>query len=848
MIASIFQSLTALLLAGALLYPVFSHPRFLRTPLLRDLSVGAIFAVTIYALTLASVDLPGGGTINAKAGVLILSGYLAGPLGGAIALTVAFALRVEVGGEVMPLGLGTILAYYLLGLALRRSHPIRAWPVLPRPALKFAAIGFVLVQLGAIVIGLATGAVPDPENARVNVIAFFLTGILSLLLLWFIVHFANRFADDTRQKIALLGQLKAVMERNRMGAFTYPGHGDQIEVDQGFLNIYEIKGAPGLWPIETFVNAVHPDDRDDARSEIKEAIAGHRRPVVRDFRVVLPKGDIREFRAFAVGEPTPENGIRITGFHSDMTDMHRAEVEHAQAEHQLATIAENIPGVIAQSYWANGEMRRLLYIGPKCEAYWGYAPEAIMANRYLIRGNATEDDIARFMAAVARGVETGDPIQVRVPLHNKNGELFWFDFRAKAVKLPGDPGYRIDGIYVDVTGEVAANEEAQAQRDLAHQAQKNESIGKLTGGVAHDFNNILAVILGNLELLREHATDPRQLVMIDAGIDASKRGADLTRSLLAFARRARLQPELLDLNEVARQAKNWMRRALPESVEVETSLLAGLWQTKADVASLESALLNLILNARDAMDGQGKLTIETANVRIDEAYVDARNEEITPGRYVMLAVSDTGSGIPEGAIGNIFEPFYTTKPPGAGSGVGLSMVMGFVRQSGGTVQVYSEPGRGTTFKLYFPVTDEAAARAPTARKIPAPGATGQQRILLAEDEEAVRDVLVATLEKAGYEVVSTHNGDTALDLFERDSDFDLLVTDIVMPGEHQGTGLARALRGMRPNLPVVFLSGYAAEATVHGNGLRPEDIRLMKPVPRDDLLIAVSRALAQGGG
>jgi CheY-like chemotaxis protein len=312
--------------------------------------------------------------------------------------------------------------------------------------------------------------------------------------------------------------------------------------------------------------------------------------------------------------------------------------------------------------------------------------------------------------------------------------------------------------------------------------------------------------------------------------------------LLAFARKARLTPEVLDLNNVVREAKNWMGRALPESVLVETSLLAGVWPIEADRSSLESALLNLILNARDAMSGQGNLTIETANVRIDEAYINARQEELTPGRYVMLAVSDTGEGISEGDLTSIFEPFFTTKPLGEGSGLGLSMTVGFMKQSGGTVQVYSEVGEGTTFKLYFPVAVAVDAKRELAKPIPAEAqvAGSGRRVLVAEDESAVRDTLVTILERAGYVVTATTSGDNALAIFEADPTFDLLLTDIVMPGKLQGTHLAKALRQRWPDLPIIFMSGYASEATVHGNGLKPEDIRLMKPVRRADLLAALA--------
>jgi len=288
-----------------------------------------------------------------------------------------------------------------------------------------------------------------------------------------------------------------------------------------------------------------------------------------------------------------------------------------------------------------------------------------------------------------------------------------------------------------------------------------------------------------------------------------------------------------------------MRRALPESISVETSLLANAWPVQLDRSSLESALLNLIVNARDAMGGFGNLTIETANLRIDEAYVDSRDEELSVGRYVLLAVSDTGTGISRQNLDRLFEPFFTTKAPGSGSGVGLSMVQGFVKQSGGTVQVYSEVGVGTTFKLYFPAFNGEVPSESGLAPVGLANVEGEARILLAEDDVNVRRVLEAMLKGAKYAVVSVNSGDAALEVFHSEPKFDLLVTDIVMPGRLQGTGLAKEIRLLQPSLPIIFLSGYAAEATVHGNGLQPEDVRLMKPVAKQDLLDAVFHRLAE---
>ncbi|ASJ75822.1 transporter substrate-binding domain-containing protein [Granulosicoccus antarcticus] len=384
----------------------------------------------------------------------------------------------------------------------------------------------------------------------------------------------------------------------------------------------------------------------------------------------------------------------------------------------------------------------------------------------------------------------------------------------------------------------------ELHREQAEHSSKLVAIGQLTGGIAHDFNNLLAVTLGNLELIK-YATEKKEIDRLaDQAIKASLRGADLTRNMLAFARKSRLSPEVIDLNKVVVETKSWIGRILRETVSVESTLQANLWKVSADRNSTESALLNLIVNARDAMNGRGCLRLETANCRIDETFSDSGDEQLAPGRYVMLSISDTGHGVPSDSLEQIFVPFYTTKAVGQGTGLGLSMVMGFMQQSGGTVRVASEQGRGTTFTLYFPATEELEL--PERRKRqPAIAAGVDHRILLAEDEEAVREVLASLLEWAGYRVEAVASGDEAFVRFKADPTFDLLLTDIVMPGELQGTDLAEALRALRPTLPVVFMSGYADEEIEHGSSLLAEGIHLVKPVQRVDLLAAMNKAISQ---
>lgn len=453
----------------------------------------------------------------------------------------------------------------------------------------------------------------------------------------------------------------------------------------------------------------------------------------------------------------------------------------------------------------------------------------------IIEGMNHPDDLEKgreVCRQLLRGESLEDMARVRV----KDGKYRYIKKIFTAKEMPDGRKGVVDIVAQDMT-------EIFSVREQLLQAQKLEAIGQLTGGVAHDFNNLLAVILGNLELLQEKISNEQENKFIASAIAATMRGADLTKNMLSFARRARLEPKTLDLNDVVRNTKNWSSRALPATINVETSLLAGLWKVSCDPTSTESAILNLFLNARDAMPDGGKLTVETANVRIDQEYLETRQEEKMPGRYVMLAISDTGAGIPKENLPEIFEPFFTSKGPGEGSGLGLSMVQGFMKQSGGAVRVYSEVGVGTTFNLYFPamfdVSESASIDAPTRRLSATQGAS----ILVAEDEPDLRNVIVTILESHGYQVVAADSGDAALKVYEKNGPFDLLLTDIVLPGKLQGPKLAKALRELQPSLAAVFMSGYANEAMVHGNGLRPDDVRLMKPVSKTKLTEAVQRAL-----
>ncbi len=384
----------------------------------------------------------------------------------------------------------------------------------------------------------------------------------------------------------------------------------------------------------------------------------------------------------------------------------------------------------------------------------------------------------------------------------------------------------------ELRAEIARRDRSEAQ---LRQLQKMEAIGQLTGGIAHDFNNMLAIIIGSLDVMKRRLVDGRGDVerYLAHAMDGAKRAAVLTHRLLAFARRQPLAPAVVDANALVAGMEELLRRTLGATVALECVLAGGLWRCCVDPGQLENALLNLAVNARDAMPEGGRLTIETQNAWLDDAYV-AAEADVAPGQYVLLAVSDTGTGMPAEVIARAFDPFFTTKGEGRGTGLGLSQVQGFVKQSGGHVRIYSEPGHGTAVKLYLPRhrgEGPAMVREPPPAEL-APG--GQELLLLVEDDPEVRRVHAGMLRELGYAVREAADGDAALALLPELEGLALLFTDVVMPGMN-GRVLAERARAMRPGLRVLYTTGYTPNAIVH-NGVVDTGVDLLtKPFTFDQL-------------
>jgi PAS domain S-box-containing protein len=402
----------------------------------------------------------------------------------------------------------------------------------------------------------------------------------------------------------------------------------------------------------------------------------------------------------------------------------------------------------------------------------------------------------------------------------------------------GDDG-GVDGVMAMLTD---ITEQRHAEQAL-HQAQKMEAVGQLTGGVAHDFNNLLTVVLGNLQLLGlELGERPELLELVQSATKAAKRGAELNRTLLAFSRKQRLAPTPVDLNGLIDGMAGMLRRTLGEQIQVVVAPDRQLHPAMADPAQLETALLNLAVNARDAMPQGGTLTIETATAYLDQHYAE-REVDVKPGPYVLLAVSDTGTGMTPEVQRRAFEPFFTTKDTGKGSGLGLAMVYGFVKQSGGHLKIYSELGHGTTIKLYLPTGGDLADLAAPAATATLPQPTGHETVLVVEDEEDVRALVVRLLSGLGYQVLQAGDGRKALELLQQDSPIDLLFTDVVLPGGTNGPELARVAASRRPDIKVLYTSGYTGNAIQQLDALAAEVRLISKPYRIEELARKVRCAL-----
>jgi two-component system, cell cycle sensor histidine kinase and response regulator CckA len=591
----------------------------------------------------------------------------------------------------------------------------------------------------------------------------------------------------------------------------------------------EIIGSP-------YYSHVHPRDEDVSREVLNGMIAGTIDSLAAERRYLCADGS--EFWGLVSSRRIVDSNDRFAAIVSsitDFTELRNAEEALRRSEEHHRNIFMNAPFGITRTTVAD----RQLAVNPSMARILGYgSPEEMqsMAEGRKISEAIYEDPRERARVVAAALGEPGWHSFEGIRMRRKDGTTAITNITVRALGSSGAATEELETFIEDITERKRAEAEHEKLQAQFQQAQKMEAVGRLAGGIAHDFNNLLTVILGysDMAVAQTPAEDPGRMFL--AGIsDAARRAARLTTQLLAFSRKQILQPKLIDMDELIIGMADMLRRLLGEDIELRVLRPQGLWRVHADPGQIEQVVMNLAVNARDAMPGGGTLTIETANTRIDAAYahghVDARQ-----GGYVLLTVSDSGIGMDGATLARIFEPFFTTKEVGKGTGLGLATVYGIVKQSGGHIACYSEPGRGTTFRVFLPRAGEGAAEGEEAGDEKAAAKGGTETLLLVEDDAMMRGFTGLLLKEAGYTVLVACDGSDAIRLLaERAARPALLITDVVMPGM-DGKAVAEAVHVLHPGLPVLFLSGYTEDVIVNRGVLEPGVQFLAKPFTADTLL------------
>ncbi len=611
-----------------------------------------------------------------------------------------------------------------------------------------------------------------------------------------------------------------------------------------------------------WLDHIHPDDRARVDRDIHAVIEGggtawnseyRFRRADGSFASVLDRGTVLRG---GVGEP-----LRMIGAMLDLTVRQAAEAALAQSEERLrfATEAGDM------GFWDVDLVRDALIWPPRTKAMFGISPEVAVSMRDFHDGLHPDDraaTVAAFAAAADPARRALYDVEYRT-VGKEDGVVRWVAAKGRG-HFEGDRCVRVVGVAIEITARKLADARLQelnehlesrvleevAQRtrveDALRQSQKMEAVGQLTGGIAHDFNNMLATVIGPLDLLamRMGDSDPRAKRYIDMAIDGATRAAQLTQRLLAFSRQQPLQPVPLDVNRLVAGMSDLLVHSLGSSIRLETVLAAQVWCTFADANQLENVILNLAVNARDALPGGGRLVVETANCTIAD-HDGAAAAEVPEGEYVRITVADNGSGMPPEVIAKAFDPFFTTKKVGQGTGLGLSQVYGFVKQSAGHVNIDSTPGQGTTVTLYLPRRRvDVAPSPPAGREDNRPLSGGRELVLVVEDEPGVRQFSIEALTELGYPVLAAEGAATALTLLDRHPDIALLFTDVVMP-EVNGRQLADEALRRRPTLKVLFTTGYSRNALENDGVLDPDVHLIGKPFTLEELALRVRAVLAE---
>jgi len=601
---------------------------------------------------------------------------------------------------------------------------------------------------------------------------------------------------------------------------------------------------------EDWVRRVHPEDREATEKKFREAVAGKVRDYTVQYRIIRPSdGETRWISVRSTIE-RDENGraIRLVGAHTDVTEQVAADQALRQSEERFRKLADQLAELNATLAQRVEEKTRerdriwnvsqdLLLVADRAGIWRTVNPawtRTLGWSEAELLGRTSQwlehpDDGGLTRSQVRKLGEVDTTVRFESRFRHKDGTYRWLSWTGVADRQ------HIYAVARDVTAEKAAAERLKATEEALLQSQKMEAVGQLTGGIAHDFNNLLTGIVGSLDLLQTRLNQGRTENVgryIDAAMTSANRAAALTHRLLAFARRQPLIPKSVDANQLVVSLEDLLRRTIGEAIDLAIVVSDDLWNTLCDPNQLESALLNLAINARDAMPDGGKLTISTANARLDG--VSADTPALAPGDYICVAVTDTGTGMSAEVAARAFDPFFTTKPIGQGTGLGLSMIYGFARQSNGHATIDSKPGQGTSVRLYLPRHHSGAVAGPASAAATAERSATGETVLVVEDEPVVRAVILEMLVEQGYRTLEAVDGPSGLRILQGNEQIDLLVTDVGLPGIN-GRQLADQARETRPGLKILFVTGYAESVAIADGFLQPGMEMITKPFDLDNL-------------
>lgn len=699
----------------------------------------------------------------------------------------------------------------------------------------------------------------DASKPRFIAIAGVATSVLLSLLVWALASGRGRALalahNMTHQLRESEFRWKYALEGAGDGVWDWNNLTNEVQYSKRWKAMLgysdeDIKNTMSEWE-----RLLHPDDAPHVQAALDAYGSGAQPNYSVQFRMRCKDGSWKWIlaRAMAVSRDSAGHPLRTIGTHTDITRTKLDEQALLELNARLAAEQQRVRIILQNSHDAFIAVNpdgRITDWNAKAEKTLGWAA-AEAVGKDLAELIIPPEFRAMHNAGFRRFLDTGKATiinrVVEVNALHRSGNLIPIELAIAGFRV--ESGYAVSAFIRDISERKLAQrleaERTQALEDartaLQH-AQKLEAVGKLTGGVAHDFNNVLQVIGGNIQLLQHQLDgDANAEKRLGNMLTAVDKGAKLSAQLLAFARRQPLQPVVLNPSRTVRGMDDLLQRAMGESVNIRTIVDDGLWNTLVDPGQLENVILNLALNARDAMPDGGTLTIELKNATLDQAYARSQTE-LAAGDYILLAISDTGAGMTREVMDQAFEPFFTTKPTGSGTGLGLSMAYGFVKQSGGHIRIYSEVGIGTTMRIYLPrcVSNEAPVRSHETEAI----VGGDETILVVEDDIAVQTAVVGMLKELGYQVLKADNGDEALHIIKSGTAIDVLFTDVVMPGALSSPQLARAAREILPELAVLFTSGYTRNALISGGRIEEGVQLLSKPYRREQLAQKIRQVLA----